>query len=518
MKKTKDWPLLAILGIGLLSRLLFLALRPTHFDEGIDGWWVDQMIANGFYSYDPLNYHGPFPFYFEFASKLLFGRNLWALRIPSVCFGMGAVYMLTRFKEFLGKPTAYGAALLMAVSPAMVFYSRYTPHEIGLLFFSVMSSYGYLRYIEVRDRKSLFYLGLGIAGMATTKETFIINTVCFILAILTLRPFEILFKIRPAMDSNPLKTKFNFKDLLDASLVSVLFFVIFYSGFFMHGEGIIDFFRAFISWTKTGTKGSGHDKPFWYWIENFKRYEIASFLGLVWCLKVLDPIWSAKTRQAHWVRLFAICGMGTLLAYSIIPYKTPWCIIQLLWPFYIVLASGFSEIASYGKKAQVVALAGFLILVTVEGALASRLTFFHSSDETEPYVYVQTFPETEVAMEKLRGLVEEDINNYYLNIKVFKEDTWPIPWLLADFPHVDWLSHTVIPNPDAPVIMADLKIRGQIEGHLTKPYYYMIFRMRSSQDESIFYFDADKFRKYFDKSAAIFRPLPPPLNPGAPIK
>jgi len=511
MKKIKDWPLLGILGIGLISRLLFLALRPTHFDEGIDGWWVDQMITNGFYSYDPLNYHGPFPFYFEFASKLLFGRNLWALRIPSVCFGMGSIYVLTRLKEFLGKPTAYGAALLMAVSPAMVFYSRYTPHEIGLLFFSVVSCYGYLRYVEKKDRTSLFCLGLGIAGMATTKETFIVNMVCFMLAVFTLKIYESVFKIRPAIEANPLKSKFTAKDLFDATLVSVLFFCIFYSGFFMHGEGILDFFKAFSSWAKTGTKGSGHDKPFWYWLENFKRYEIASFIGLVWCLKVLDPLWAPTTRQAHWVRLFSIWGLGTLLAYSIIPYKTPWCIIQLLWPFYIVLAAGVSEIAGYGKSAKIVVLGAFFILVIAEGALASRLTFFHSSDETEPYVYVQTFPEIESVMEKLKALVKEDVNNYYLNIKVFKEDTWPIPWLLADFPRVDWLSHSGFTNPDAPLIMADLSVRGQIEANLTRSYIYMIFRMRSSQDESIFYFDADKFGKFFDKTAPAFRP--PPKSP-----
>jgi len=505
VKRFNDWPLLGILFVALLGRLLLLGLRPTHFDEGIDGWWVDQMIASGFYSYDPLNYHGPLPFYAEFFSKLLFGRNLWALRIPSVCFGMGAVYMLTRYKEFLGRSVAYGAALLMAVSPAMVFYSRYTPHEVGLLFFSVLSGYGFLRFKEVRDRSSLFFLGLGIVGMLTTKETFIVNTACFILALLTLNIYEKIFPNAFSHVEGP-RAKFSKKDLFDVGIVCLLFFVILFSGFFMHGEGPLDFFKAFAFWTKTGTKGSGHDKPFWYWLENFKRYEIAALCGMVWAIKVLDPLWAKSTRESHWIRFFAIFGLGTWLAYSIIPYKTPWCIIQLLWPFYIVIAGGFAEVAAYGKKIRTIALTALILLATSEGALAARLTFFHCSDEKEPYVYVQTYPEIERVMEKLKALVKEDLNNYHMNIKVFKEDTWPIPWLIADFTHVDWMGHGMGASADAPLIMADLNMRSQIEAHLAKPYYYMIFRLRSSQDESIFFFDSDKFKKFFDNSSPIFHP------------
>jgi hypothetical protein len=54
-------------------------------------------------------------------------------------------------------------------------------------------------------------------------------------------------------------------------------------------------------------------------------------------------------------------------------------------------------------------------------------------------------------------------------------------------------------------------MRAQIEGHLTKPYFYKIFRMRSSQDESIFYFDANIFGKYFDRSSPTF--YPPVIQP-----
>ena len=59
-------------------------MKPPHFDEGINGWFVDQMMKNGFYSYDPTNYHGPLHFYVLFLSQTLFGRHIWALRLPVV--------------------------------------------------------------------------------------------------------------------------------------------------------------------------------------------------------------------------------------------------------------------------------------------------------------------------------------------------------------------------------------------------------------------------------------------------
>ena len=46
-------------------------MKPPHFDEGINGWFVDQMMKNGFYRYDPTNYHGPLHFYVLFLSQTL---------------------------------------------------------------------------------------------------------------------------------------------------------------------------------------------------------------------------------------------------------------------------------------------------------------------------------------------------------------------------------------------------------------------------------------------------------------
>ena len=44
-----DWVFWGIIALGALLRFLFLSIKPPHFDEGINGWFVDQMMHNGFY-------------------------------------------------------------------------------------------------------------------------------------------------------------------------------------------------------------------------------------------------------------------------------------------------------------------------------------------------------------------------------------------------------------------------------------------------------------------------------------
>ena len=53
---------IAILLVAAAFRLWQLGLTPLHFDEGINGWFVDQMKRNGAFRYNPTNFHGPLLF------------------------------------------------------------------------------------------------------------------------------------------------------------------------------------------------------------------------------------------------------------------------------------------------------------------------------------------------------------------------------------------------------------------------------------------------------------------------
>src|SRR6266545_2098957 len=117
------WTPWLILALAAFLRFFLLGIKPPHFDEGINGWFVDQVLHNGFYRYDPTNYHGPLHFYVLFLSESLLGRNLWALRLPVVLVSIACVWLMLKFEPLVGRNVSRIAALAMAVSPGFVFYA-----------------------------------------------------------------------------------------------------------------------------------------------------------------------------------------------------------------------------------------------------------------------------------------------------------------------------------------------------------------------------------------------------------
>src|ERR1700731_1560649 len=171
-----------IIGLGPVLRFLLLAIKPPHFDEGINGWFVDQMVKNGFYKYDPTNYHGPLHFYVEFLFQTLLGRNVWALRLPVVLVSTLCVWLTLKFEPFVGRPAARVAAIAMAVSPGFVFYGRYSIHEVWLVLFSILFVFGLLGLWKFGTPNYLWCAGLGLTGMILSKETYILHIGCAVIA------------------------------------------------------------------------------------------------------------------------------------------------------------------------------------------------------------------------------------------------------------------------------------------------------------------------------------------------
>src|SRR5438046_10605163 len=178
-----DWVPWLILALAAFLRFLLLGIKPPHFDEGINGWFVDQVMHNGFYRYDPANYPGPLHFYVLLLFESLFGRNVWALRLPVVLVSIACVWLALKFEPLVGRNVSRIAALAMAVSPGCVFYGRYAIHEVWLQFFSMMFILGLLGLWKSGRVNYLWYAGMGTAGMILTKETYAIHLACAVIAI-----------------------------------------------------------------------------------------------------------------------------------------------------------------------------------------------------------------------------------------------------------------------------------------------------------------------------------------------
>src|SRR5213083_208598 len=178
-----EWMPWLIIGLAAFLRFFLLGVKPPHFDEGINGWFVDQMVRNGFYKYDPTNYHGPLHFYVLLLSETLFGRNVWALRLPVVLVSISCVWLCFKFEPLVGRNVTRMAALAMAVSPGFVFYGRYSIHEVWLVLFSMLFILRLLGLWKFGAPNYLWCAGMGVAGMILTKETYIIHLGCALIAV-----------------------------------------------------------------------------------------------------------------------------------------------------------------------------------------------------------------------------------------------------------------------------------------------------------------------------------------------
>ncbi len=538
-----DWMFWTILLLATALRFFLLGIKPPHFDEGINGWFVDQMLKNGFYKYDPTNYHGPLHFYVLFLSQNLLGRNLWALRLPVVLVSVASVWLVMRFDRVLPRDVARLAALAMAVSPGFIFYGRYSIHEVWLLLFSMMFMLGLLGLWLHGTVDYLWYTGIGIAGMILTKETYIIHLGCAAIAVpvlalsawlpkqlrhlvgfvLSFWPEEKLTRLRdlliecreslaitPVVDNGPVRQQWTGLDLAMVCLVGIAAIIFFYSGTFFHWSGIKGLYQTFHAWFKTGHNGNGHEKPFYYWLTLIARYEWPACVGLVLC-------GFCQSFRNISLRYLAITGFGIFLAYSMVHYKTPWCIISIIWPLLFIFGS---FILIVPKRWLTTSLAIAALILTGSLAWAISLNYFRCSTfvdfswnsekgrianiadffSSEPYVYVQTYNDIYRLTTPLLELAHADPKYYHLTGHIIRASPYPLPWILDDFPRIGYYEHdSYPPTMDADFLLVQEDKVAEVESKLHDSYFTRPLTIRPYQDASKLYFRASlpEFKKFF---------------------
>jgi uncharacterized protein (TIGR03663 family) len=547
-----EWMPWLIIGLAAFLRFLLLGMKPPHFDEGINGWFVDQMLKNGFYKYDPTNYHGPLHFYVLFLSQTLFGRNLWALRLPVVLVGISCVWLTLKFEPFVGRTVSRLAALAMAVSPGFVFYSRYSIHEVWLLLFTMLFFYGLSGLWKFGTANYLWCAGMGLTGMILSKETYILHVACAVIAAVVCYISSYFNELE---DGRPATQTWNYVDLAVVIGTGIALIVFFYSGTFFHWDGVKGLYQAYLPWFRTGSEGHGHEKPWYYWLRLVARYEWPVLAGLIVCLL------SIRFKQTAF-RYLAIYGVGTFMAYSIVRYKTPWCIISFVWPFLFTLGAmatiaplrfsaatyrwialilfGFLAYAFYYAETSkfedvwpyiLVLGTGLLLLALrtpeITQLLASVvicvslgycvwLNYFRCTTDTEPYVYVQTYNDVNKFTDPILELAHSDPRGYHLVGHIIRPSPYPLPWMLDDFGRVGYYEKDSLPDKvDGDFLLVQEEKIPTVEAKLHDSYYTMPIKLRPYQDQSKAYFRARTFKGFFPGKWPDFTGAPetPPPSP-----
>src|SRR5438309_242272 len=164
--------LLLIAGLALALRLPELDRRPMHNDEGVNAMRFRSLWASNTYQYDPNEFHGPTLEYSTVPSAWLSASHDFnsftesTFRRVTVTFGVGLILLLFLLADALGKLETLWAAGLTAISPAMVFYSRYYIHEMLLVLMVFFSSF-FTNFGGLIDSLKTFLIWLPRAGGAS---------------------------------------------------------------------------------------------------------------------------------------------------------------------------------------------------------------------------------------------------------------------------------------------------------------------------------------------------------------
>lgn len=338
---------IVILMVATALRVNALELKPMHHDEGVNGFFLTNLLQQGAYRYDPNNYHGPTLYYLSLPVVALFGLTTFAIRFVTALFGVGIVWLVLALRRRIGSVGALTAAALVAVSPGCVYYSRYYIHEIPFVFFTLGIVIAALKFYETGATHYLLLASASAAMLFATKETAFISVGTLALAWLVTWLW-----VKWQGDGRGKRrddrggfaesglSKFGASAEAQAALVGavalfIAIWIIFYSSLFTNWQGVSDSFKAFVVWKQTGMS-EFHGKPLstyvqWLWQEEAPILILAAIGS---CVALFE-------RRKNRFAIFAgAWGFGLLAAYTLISYKTPWLMLSFVVP--MALAGGYA--------------------------------------------------------------------------------------------------------------------------------------------------------------------------------
>ena len=429
--------------LALLVRLPQLGERPMHTDEAVNAYITGQLLAGEKYHYDPQDRHGPVLYLLAKPVAQLCGAKNLAdlteseLRLTPVIVGSATVLLFGAAVELLGFLPCVIAALLFAVGPLPVYYSRYFIHETIF----VTTTFGLL-LAGARAVKNN-YIAAAVAGlcaalMLACKETAVIHFAAIGVAIWSARTCPRFGTGRHVSrsESGDVSPHSKLPALLAVMLgVFGFAFILLFTGGGQDWNALAELLRAVPNFTARAG-GQGHEQPFTYYVSILDPLFIFLIVAAAGIYAVIcDAV--AGTRRAGLG--LAVYALGIFLAYSAIPYKTPWLALNLWLPLTLLCGLGVEGVclqftSSAGRWIAAVAVA---LLVVAAGQQTKTLAFDYPADEKNPLAYAHTTGDILNLPVRLAAICR-DRNLSVPRIAVIAKDAWPLPWYLRKFPNTGY--------------------------------------------------------------------------------
>ena len=473
---------IAIFVIAAVLRLYDLNLVPLHHDEGVNGNFLVRLVREGFYQYDPNNYHGPTLYYFSalipWITKLLFGNSArdtyglttFTIRLVPVLFGLATIGLVFLLRRRLGTIATLAAALMLAVSPGAVYLSRYFIHETLFVFFTLGIVVAVVWFYDERNPSYLIPAGASTALLFATKETAMISAGVLIIAFASTVVYRRFTGETTPKQSTGLSriidqmggTTRVFGNLGLALTVFFGLYILFYSSFFTYEKGLSASLQTFAVWTRTGKEAHVHPPAtYLYWL--FRQEAPLLFLGAIGAaIVVLKPKNSVALFSALW-------SFGLIAAYSLIPYKTPWLVLNFIVPLALIAGYAIQAIYEMDKGQLRLPLVILFLAIGIATYQSIDLNFINYDNDDPKYVYVyaHTKRNTLDLVNEIDQIAKQE-DGGKTGITIVSPDYWPLPWYLRNYSRVGYYGQMAATTE--PIIIANDKQREQVEASYGEVY------------------------------------------------
>jgi len=433
----------ALIAFALLLRLVALGARPPHHDEAIHCDFAYNLLTQGTYRYDP-TYHGPLIYYVMAALLMVFGATTAVGRLYPALAGAALVALPLALRRRLGRGAAWWTGALLAISPVLLYFSRFAREDVPVALFTAAALTLFL-LVRRKGWKVIPWIGVAASGHAMMKETFYVTVplIAFSAYVAAMRD--------GVWDS--VRRGFAWVDRYRVPLgTAILWFLVItvtaFTVFFVHPEDWAYPVKA-ISYWYSQHKIQRVGGPWFYHLPRLALYEFLPIAAaLAWAVR--------RRRRLKRLEVFCLAwGLSSVAAYAYLGEKVPWLAVHQVLPFIPLAGAQLSRTFSPRGRRWSQALAAVGLAATAWSAAAS--SFLHpaittSDPHAELIVFVQTTPEEQQLAERGRALAA--VTTEGLVAAVDGEASWPLSWQWKRVPvwwaepHADMHPAIVVCDPD----------------------------------------------------------------------
>lgn len=481
--------------------------RTFHPDEANQAFTTGRLLETGVYRYDPKDHHGPTLYYAAAAIQKAAGNNstttldgsllrctpiLFAVIALGFCF-LGLCKLLRKHSARKLQATAF--TLLLTTSPIFAFFATDFIQEMLLAAFTAMMLWAAVGYTtrneysgKIKSGTWALMFGIGAGLSFATKETsvltFAATAATSILLLVRSRVLRDRARIFPPAADTAKASSHIFLAVAGFTLTSILF----YSSFASNWQGVYNAFVAapmsYIHRAAGDAVSEGaayHVHPWWQYLKwlfganpCFAAFTVCGIcFGIFSCLGRRKDVETPSTARMAFIASL-IYSIVIAALYSAIPYKTPWCALQLHIP---LLLCGFLGLVLFAAPGGIRVLAAIFITMMLfgENCLLLAQMWRDPDSKSIPYNYASASPQVKDMAQLIESIASKEKNagKCFIAVALPPEDTWPLPFYLRNinsnvgywtrFEELEILA-ALNRKPDVVVVPAE-------QGHLVQPLF-----------------------------------------------